>query len=228
MHKWRTLYYKLRIVDTTTQEAKEFGPTAQQGEPDLIALEIQRQEDVLFREYIGRRCWLFPVRTFGPKCTCYDKVAGRRTKSNHMPCFDTGYLGGFLAPVECYIQFDPDSKNPSLSPLGGEQQPINTSIRLLSFPPVKPKDILVESENKRWRVVTVNTTQRLRATVHQEVTVHEIPRGDIEFKLPINVSDLRNLNPAAERNFTNPQHCDQTDYDSIFSLYSGNPRGTVR
>jgi hypothetical protein len=226
MHKWRELYYKIRIVDTATQETEEFGPTAQEGEPDLIALEIHRQEDVLFREFVGRRCWLFPVRTFGPKCTCYDKVAGRRTRSNHMPCFDTGYLGGFLSPVECFIQFDPAANNPSQTPMM-EQQNTNTSIRLLSFPPVKPKDILVEAENKRWRVVTVTTTQRLRAVVHQEVTVHEIPRGDIEFKLPINIADLRSLSPAAERNYTNPQHTDGYSGNDLLALY-GQPRGSVR
>ena len=228
MHKWRELYYKLRVVDTDTQETQEFGPTAQQGEPDLIALEIQRQEDVLFREFIGRRCWLFPVRTFGPKCTCYDKTMGRRTRSNHLPCFDTGYLGGFLAPVECYVQIDPAAQTPSVTPMM-EQQNTNTSMRLLSFPPVKPKDILVEAENKRWRVVSVSMTQRLRATVHQEVAVHEIPRGDIEFKLPINIADLRNLNPAAERNFVNFQHTDggHDDLKGILALYGG-PRGSVR
>lgn len=228
MHKWRELYYKLRIVDTETQEAEEFGPTAQQGEPDLIALEIMRQEDVLFREFAGRRCWLFPVRTFGAKCTCFDKAMGRRTRSNHMPCFDTGYLGGYLSPVECYVQIDPAAQNPTVTPLM-EQQNTNTSMRLLSFPPVKPKDILVEAENKRWRVATVNTTQRLRAVVHQEVAVHEIPRGDIEFKLPINIADLRSVSPAAERNFTNPQHNDgHTNVDDILAVYGQSPRGTVR
>lgn len=226
MHKWRELYYKLRIVDTTTQEVAEFGPTAQQGEPDLIALEIMRQEDVLFREFVGRRCWLFPVRTFGAKCTCFDKTMGRRTRSNHLPCYDTGYLGGFLNPVECFIQIDPAAQSPSVTPMM-EQQNTNTSLRLLSFPPVKPKDILVEAENKRWRVVAVNTTQRLRAIVHQEVQVHEIPRGDIEFKLPINVADLRSLSPSAPRNFTNPQHTDGIKNADLLAIYGG-PRGVVR
>src|SRR3954466_12056458 len=53
LHKWRTLFYLLRVRDVVTAEVKDFGPTAQVGEPDLIALEIQRQEDVLFREFAG-------------------------------------------------------------------------------------------------------------------------------------------------------------------------------
>src|SRR5574343_451235 len=76
LHKWRTLYYLLRVTNRDTAETKEFGPTAQLPEPDLVALEVLRQEDVLFREFIGRRCWLFPVRTFGAKCVCYDRLTG--------------------------------------------------------------------------------------------------------------------------------------------------------
>lgn len=228
LHKWRTLFYKLRIINRTTTEMVEFGPTAQLGEPDLIALEIMRQEDVLFREYVGRRCWLYPVRTFGAKCTCFDRVGGRRTRSNCLTCYDTGYIGGFLSPLECFVQFDPDPKSAQGSP-SGEQQIRNSSARLISFPPVKPKDILIETENRRWRVATVAQTERLRARVHQELTIHELPKGDTEYKLPINIADLRSLQPAAERNFTNPQHADNdADLKNILAVYNGSPRGTVR
>jgi hypothetical protein len=227
MHKWRQLYYQLVVVDTVTNERVEFGPTAQVAEPDLIALEIMRQEDILFREHVGRRCWVFPVRTFGAKCVCFDRVSGRRTKANCLNCFDTGYLGGFLSPIECFVQLDPNGNSPSNTPYG-EQQPNNTSARLISFPPLKPKDILIEAENRRWRVVTVNTTQRLRAVVHQEVVLHEVPRGDVEYKLPVNLAELQSLEIAAERNFTNPQHVDGDLDKDLLAVYGYQPRGTAR
>lgn len=228
LHKWRELYYLLRLTDLRTSEVRDFGPTAQLAEPDLIALEIMRQEDVLFREYAGRRCWLFPVRTFGPKCICYDRVKGKKTRSNCVTCFDTGYLGGFLSPIECFVQIDPSSTANQKTPLG-QQQTNNVSARLTSFPPMKPDDILVEAENRRWKVVTVAMTARLRAVVHQELTLHEIPRGDVEYKLPVMVSDIKNIQPSAERNFTNPQHVDGTPNESfkdILSVYG--PRGLIR
>ena len=228
LHKWRTLYYQLEVKDLVSGESAFFGPTAQLAEPDLIALEIMRQEDVLFREHVGRRNWLFPVRTFGARCTCFDRVSGRRTKANCLNCYDTGYLGGFLSPIECFVQVDPNANSPSNTTYG-EQQVNTTSARLISFPPVKPKDILVEAENKRWRVTTVATTQRLRAVVHQELTLHEIPRGDVEYKLPINIGDLTALSPSAERNFTNPQHVDAaSDLQHIMAVYGYQPRGTTR
>jgi hypothetical protein len=228
LHKWRKLYYKLRVVFVPTGETAEFGPTAQVGEPDLIALEIMRQEDVLFREFSGRKCWLFPVRTFGTKCVCFDRVSGRRTRANCLTCYDTGYMGGFLSPIECFIQVDPNSNSPSNTPMM-EQQSNDTSARLISFPPVKPKDILVEAENKRWRVVKVTTTERLRAVVHQELVLHQMPIGDVEYKLPINIDDLKSLSVAAERNFTNPQHTDEdNDLKNILAVYGYQPRGTAR
>lgn len=227
LHKWRTLYYKIRIIHRPSGETFETQPTnSSDPEPDLIAAEVNRLEDVLFREFVGRRCWLFPVRTFGPRCTCYDRVLGRKTRANHATCFGTGWLGGFLHPVETFIQFDPSNKQSSLNSLQ-EQQPGNTTARMISFPPVSPRDIIVESENRRWRVVTVASTQRLRSVLHQELTLHEIPRGDVEFDLPINI-DVKALQPSASRNFTNPHNVEKPgDYQDIYRFFGQN-RGSQR
>jgi hypothetical protein len=229
LHKWRTLFYLLRVKDLQSNAVKDFGPTSQQPEPDLIALEIQRQEDLLFRGFVGRKCWLFPVRTFGAKCVCFDRVMGRRTRSNCLTCFDTGYLGGYLSPIECYVQIDPNANSPANTPIMGKQQPNDTSARLISFPPVKPDDILIETENKRWKVTKTASTQRLRANVHQELTLHEIPRGDVEYKIPVNIADLTKLVSAHEANFRNSQHTDpDADLENIYAVYGFAPRGTTR
>lgn len=227
LHRWRKLFYLLRITDKRTNEVVDFGPTAQLAEPDLIALEIMRQEDVLFREFVGRKCWLFTKKTFGAKCICYDRVKGKRTRSNCVTCYDTGYLGGYLSPIEAYVQIDPGPDSSQKTPLM-EQQTTNTSARLISFPPMKPDDILVEAENRRWKVVTVATTTRLRAVVHQELTLHEIPKGDVEYKIPILINDLTTVSPSAERNFTNPQNVDGNDNskNDFLAVYRGKPRGS--
>ncbi len=225
LHQWRTLYYRLRLRDKQADVTTEYGPTAQVAEPDLIALEINRQEDVLFREFVGRKCWAYPVRTFGAKCFCFDRVSGRRTKSNCLNCYDTGYLGGYFSPIECFIQMDPSNDKPSPTPYG-EMQTGQTSGRLTAFPPLKPKDVVIESENYRWRVASVGFTQRLRSVVHQELVLKEIARGDVEYKLPVNVNSLRTLSPSAERNFTNPHHTDgHSELKDILAVYGYKPRG---
>jgi hypothetical protein len=228
LHKWRQFFYKLRIVDRRTNETAEVGPTASsEAAPDILASAIIREEDQLFREFVGRRSWLFPARTFGPRCSCYDATLNRIARSNHLPCFGTGWLGGYLSPVEIFIQFDPNPKQVALQAMG-ETQPSNTAARCSSFPPVSPRDILIESENRRWRVVNVVPTQRLRAVVHQELQLHEVPRSDIEYSIPLNI-DAQGLVPASERNFRNAQNIDSpdADYKDILSFF-GHPQGTLR
>jgi hypothetical protein len=217
LHKWREYYYKLKIVDRRTGETVETDP-ASQGDPppDLIAGEILRQEDMLFREWSGRRCWLFPKRTFGPRCTCFDPIQKRIKNSNHLPCYGTGFLGGYMSPVECWVQIDPNPKQSEHTSLQ-ELQPGDTTARLIAYPPVSKDDILVETENRRWRVIKVASTQRLRANVRQELVLHEIPKGDIEYSLPVRV-DIKNVQPAAERNFKNTQTLEAEDV-SVLRTY---------
>lgn len=228
LHKYRQYYYKIQVKHVPSGKTQDFGPSGSMSpEPDLIAAAITHDEDVLFRRFIGRKCWLFPIRTFGPRCTCWDMTLQRRTRANHALCFGTGFLGGYLSPILVYPQIDPPTKTKKATPLG-ELQPGDTSGRMIYFPPVNASDILVESENRRWRVITSTPTQRLRATVHQELTLHEVPRGDIEYDLPLNVN-LQNLEPAEERNFTNRQNLetDGEDYSDIMDAF-GHPRGSLR
>lgn len=228
LHKWRKLFYRLDVHHIPSNEVVVAGVCSLEAEPDLIALEIQRQEDILFREFIGRPCWLFPVRTFGEKCTCFDKTLGRQARSNCITCFDTGFIGGYLRPVEVWIQIDPDANNSANTSVIGETQPKNTSCRMGPYPLVKPKDLIIEAENKRWKVVTASATERLRATVHQELAMHLVVRGDVEFKLPVKLADLARTF-AEERNFTNPHHVDDDiyGYRATLDVNDGKPRGSV-
>lgn len=223
LHKWRQYFYKIKAVHKPTGEESESAPSSSSiPPPNLEAAEIIRLEDVYFRQLVGRKCWLFPVRTFGPRCSCWDPTLGRRTRSNHLPCFGTGFLGGFMYPIEAWIQIDPPGKGSTASSLQEIQQ-TDSSARMISFPPVSPNDIIVEPHNVRWRVIKVSHTERLRSPVHQEMVIHQIPIGDIEYGLPINV-DPRTLEVVDPRNFTNPTHLGRDDdYSDIFSVFGKNP-----
>lgn len=227
LHKWRQYYYKIRVVHRPSGEELVTEPQTHAPERDLVAAEIMRLEDKLFREFIGRRCLLFPLRTFGPRCICYDVTLGRVTRSGHLPCFGTGYLGGYHAPIECFPQIDPVGNSRTESQVQ-EMQPKDTTGRLISFPPVSPGDILVEAENRRWKVMNMTPTERLRGKVHQELVLHEVPKGDIEYALPVNV-DARSLQPSSPRNFTNPHNLESAgdDYSDLIAFF-GVPRGSLR
>jgi len=222
LHKDRKIYYLLKVEDKRTNETKTFGPTSQIPEPDLMALEFTRQEDMLLRQFIGRKCILFPVKTVGAPCICVSNVSKRSIVSNCETCYGTGKLGGYLSPIECFVQIDPHPKSVQMTQ--NITQNVNmTSARLINYPPVKPRDILVENENRRWMVHTVRLTERLRSPVHQELEIKEVLKSDITYKLPLNLDIMKTEGVVEERNFTNPQ----TIRNDTNETYTDKPRGVL-
>ncbi len=220
-HKYRKIFYRLIVRHKVTSETKEF-ITSQIPEPDLQALEIIRLENKLFTNFVGRKCIVYPRKTFGARCTCWDNISGRAKHSNCMTCYGVTYLGGYLSPFVCYIQIDPSVKSaqPTVNII---HNPSISTARLISFPPINPLDIIIENENKRWIVLSVRTTERLRSPVHQELEIKEVLKSDIAYKLPTNIDILDVTNIAEDRNFTNPQTMRNDTHES----YTNKPRGTI-
>jgi hypothetical protein len=74
----------------------------------------------------------------------------------------------------------------------------------------------------------VNQTEQGRAAVHQEVQLHEIPPKDVEFAVPLNLSEaLRDLWLNPSRNYENPMNLESfmdSEIPAIYSLYTTYPR----
>ena len=207
LHKWRTYFYKIRLVHRATQKSREFGPEWIRAQPDRIALEIQRRESLLFREFAGRRVYHFPSLTFGQRCRhCWDQgprdnTIAREVQTNCSSCFDRTYVGGFATPMAIYVQIDP-APIQTIKTDTKEFQLSATSARTSAFPPIQAKDMLVEAENRRWVVEKVSMTEKYRAIVRQELTLRELPRDDIAYAVPIN-ADEQAIHLAA-RDLTRP------------------------
>lgn len=218
--KWRTYYYRLQITHVPSGDSEESQVASKSPDADLIAMEIRRHIQILFREYAGRRLWLLPSRQSGQRCECWAPRLGQRTRSGCTTCYDTGYVRGFYHPIEVFGQIDPSPKANQLTNVGAQQQ-TNTTGRFPDYPPIKPGDVLVELENRRWTVVTVTATEKARAIVHQEVTLHEIPRSDIEYSVPLLLNEAtKDLWATPPSNFSNPHNLDNVPSDaSIFNLY---------
>lgn len=225
-HRWRQYFYVIRVTRKRDGASEDFGPVALEPEPDLTALELRRHIHLLMHEFVGRKCWVLPKRTFGQRCSCFDTRLGKKTIANCRLCFDTGFVRGFLSPIEIWIQFDPSPKTEQNAELGGMHQS-NTTARLGYFPPLKPNDIIIEPENRRWRVVQVNQTEHSRAAVHQEVSLHEIPRTDVEFAIPLKLEEaLSEATFTPPRNFSNPHNLENFEDEvipNIFALYTTVP-----
>lgn len=196
----RILFYLLRVT-SKTGESKDWGPVSQGDEPDLVAMDVRAHWDVRLREFVGRRCWLFPVRTFGTICrNCYDPITQRVVQSSCEQCYGTGFARGFHHPIETWLQILPE---PRSEKIGGAivRQDGATIAYASAFPSIKGRDLVVAANHERWRVAGVKTTRRLGTILHQEATLADCAPGDVEFLVPVRVDDLPGLALAAERNY---------------------------
>jgi len=201
--RWRQYWYRLKL--TKVGGTPYYTDAVKQGPAvSLDAAEMRRAVALVLKAGTGRIAWVFPKRTFGQKCpSCWDELQQKTLVSKCETCYATGYARGFMDPIATRIQFDPSGKATSHGPTVKTQQQ-NTTVLVPHFPPLKPKDIIVEAENRRWRVTEISASSRLRATVRQRVICHELPKSDIEFKLPIRIDDLRDLQPDPDHVFSNP------------------------
>lgn len=221
-HRWRRYWYKLRVTERLSGDYEETEPFSNEPEPDLIAAELRRHLRLVFAEFAGRRCIVLPARTFGQRCECWNEMLEKRTRSGCETCYDTGFTRGYMHPVEAWIQADPSPKTKQVMNAGTTQQS-NTTMRLGYYPRVKPDDLIVEPENRRWKVISQSQTEHSRTPVHQELSVHEVEPGDIEFRIPVRFEDaLPNVYFTPARNFTNPQNLQNFldgQLPDIFNLY---------
>jgi len=203
LHKWRTYFYKIRMVHRATQTVREYGPEWLRSPPDRIALEIQRREALLWKEFAGRLIYHFPRMTFGQRCKhCWDtgprgNSIARETIQNCASCFDTTFVGGYAKPMAIWAQFDP-APIQSIKTDIKEIHISNTTARTVAFPPIQARDMLVEGENRRWLVERVSTTEKSRAIIRQELVLKEFMKDDIAYAVPINADENLLHNPARE------------------------------
>ena len=219
-HRHRKYFYRIRIVEDATADTSYSSVSSRDALPDLVALEIMRRMMVLLKEKVGRTSFLFPARTFGTRCpNCWDKIRQKIMKDNCITCFGTGFAGGYMSPIEILIQIDPEAEA-SQATSSGDNADTKTTARMMAIPRLKPKDVIVEAENTRWVVMSVSSTQRLRAVVHQEVQLHQLQPGDIAYKVPVAV-DEKNFNPSPGREFVEPQIVEElkTAEPSIDDVY---------
>ena len=223
MHQFRSLYYLVRVTNRLTGATYDAGPASQTPEEDLYTLEIRRHLATLYREFTGRKCWLLPIRTFGQRCPgCWDPVLFKRKRAGCMICFDTGFARGYHHPIEVWAAISTGTPMAEQNTNVGTLQQINTSARI-AVVGAKPRDLLIEGENHRWRVVQVGETEHGRASVLFELQLHRIPPSDIEYSIPLELGvPLRDVELTPARQFTNPHNLSSIDREAtkIFKVYT--------
>ena len=202
------LYYRIRVRNTQTDETATYPTTGagvcQGAPPDLAALEIARLETLKLKEHKGRMVWVFPRKGCGQRCSCYDNVTRKRTRSMCPTCFDTGWVGGYDSPIQTYAQIqDPSETNVKHNLVETE---VENGVGLFgNYPDLAEGWVVVEQENVRWRIGSkIDKVAKARATVRQVAQLHRIYRGDIEYSLPMNIDEPEKLIATPFRNYLNP------------------------
>jgi hypothetical protein len=222
---YRQYHYTIRLKHKPSGELRDFGPYQKEPEPTLVADTLRMHLNLLMHEFIGRRCWLLPVRTFGQRCAdCWNPRLQKRRFSGCRTCFDTGFVRGYHKPTEIWVSIDPAPANQQPASAGRMQQQSTTG-RMSFYPPVKPDDVIVEPENIRWTVRTISTTQEQRAIVTQELALRRIETTDAEYLIPLDLgAPMEDLFYTPSRNYSNPHtltntNTDDLDYPLIYQMY---------
>ena len=225
--KWREHYYRIKVIRSSDGEELEFGSTdpddVVQGEnpggvviespPDLQALEAIRRFNLMLKEYSGRRILALTQRTWGTRCEeCFDHLKRRRTKSNCTSCYDTGLTGGYFSPKESYCMKAPDKIVVGLGRVL-ELQPHDAVMIFSAAPRLKPRDLVIDADGRRWRVLYVNRAEKLWSLTHQTVAMRELSKDQVEYEIDIDSDDWAidpfKASPAR-------QHIAATDIDSYY------------
>jgi len=185
--RYRQLYHRIRYRRRGSSTEMVTRPATVEPSASRATLAIRRHLHLLYRNGKGRKAWLLPVRSTGRRCpSCWTEGLDQRTRSRCVSCFDTGWYGGFLHPVEIFIDIDPSASNNTPNQAGNFQQNTTTA-RMGHYPAVKLNDLIIEGENHRWRVESMSTTEHLRAPLQQNLNLTEVGSSDIEMRVPLDL-----------------------------------------
>jgi len=220
LRRYREWYYRIRLVDKRTDEAKEFpsvGGASMMARLDLEGLEMARQEEMRLREFNGRKVLLYPLRTFGQICKCIDPATDQKLYEPCTTCYGTRYVGGYHTPVMVWARIVSPSVVTRKS-VFAEIKTQSARIELGNFPIIQTGWLVIEPmENVRWTIGEVfqGGSEKLRSPVTQGAPLTSCPIGDVAYKVPVLIDDPQNFEASPARQFSRPHSLDSLD-DSVY------------
>lgn len=180
--KWPAFEYRVRIVtaDGATAYDKTVGVSRKK---DPLGLALSDQVRKIVQQVTGIPVWFLSKKTWGDRCpTCFDEVRQRTGQGHCATCFGTTFTGGYGAPLPTHVSFSPNQEQIQQAGFA-EIEPSQATIYLSHWPNLSVGDLLIEEDNRRWRVIQVQNTERLRTTFHQMAVVDEVESTSIEFSI---------------------------------------------
>lgn len=186
-YKWGDFYYTVMPFKITTGASGIMSTPERLSTPiDLRAKEIIRREALAFRERFGGKLFMVLKRKkTGSRCTnCYDTTLKRRTKENCLACYDTSWDGGFWPPIQVRGSMSPMPRQTAINTFG-EWEPQDGFVRLGPSPVLSPQDVVIDVQNRRWRVADIRPIEKGQYIVQQQARLVRIVNTDIINEYPI-------------------------------------------
>lgn len=186
----RTIYYKITVTavngDTATATSV-VGATLANRKIALLRRKMQRDLSVAFK-FNGIELAVLKRRHWGTRCTvCFDTLTKKVTDSKCNTCFGTGFEGGYFTPVRVIGRIGVQNIQTNITPQ--DKADINKKrLTILAYPEIEVDDIVVDiQQNKRYIIQHRSTTELQTVPVHQVLTVSELARDSIEYRVPANL-----------------------------------------
>ena len=190
-----SIYYKLEGYVTDegdpedTKTIKNSETKQLMFQPDAVALEMVRRNNLVLELYSGMPCMVLIKKTWGPMCTsCYDESLNTSTSSKCKVCYNTKYIGGYYDPMLVYIEMHESGKSDK-NYAGLRMAPDARRFWTTNVPELKMGDVFVDPSNTRWIIEDVDMqTARLGFIVRQLFTAVKVPSDDI-----LSLYEVRNM-----------------------------------
>jgi hypothetical protein len=188
-------YYRVIVTgpDGQTSTFPADGSGVRMGaEPSLVALEMARNTLVSLFSMNGEPVFVFPRRTSGARCVCYDAVTSKLVRANCVTCYGTGWAGGYHKPVITCMDLGKPRDTVQLQNIG------KTNVDVAAFlapntPRLKENDLIVDRLGRRWAVAgTISRAEVFQYSTSQAGTLFLCPETDVEYRLPVDLSLLQN------------------------------------
>jgi hypothetical protein len=179
---WRRYFYRVRA---STHEGEIVSNTVTwETNPRPHELAIVERHDYVLRYLQGEPSFAFVERTTdSPQCICFDKTAGRSTRSDCTLCLGTGRQRPYFDPIEFYVDYNPDDRLTQIANFGELQTHNEKSCWFSAYPILKPGDIVYQvMPSILWRIAAMKPIQPQGTTIQQLARLESVDLTNIQYQ----------------------------------------------
>lgn len=184
------LFFRIKLVTPNgtyfSEVATPYGDFMTRREY-LLVKDMMRREVLQQKKMAGIMVDEWIQNIYGQPCPyCRDPITGESTTTNCKYCLGYARIPPYHGPYRVWGTFSPTSRNIEIKGDGtGLQQVYSYQVRIVGFPYLKDRDVLVDiTSDKRYVIDGLQNLMEIRSVpVVQLVRVLELPTSDPAYKL---------------------------------------------